>query len=211
MAAACDILSLHIALTPQTRNLVNAEVLAQLRPGAYFINTSRAEIVDHAALAAAIQEKSLRVGLDVFEKEPATSTGTMEDPILKLPSVYGTHHVGASTDQAQTAIADETVRIVAAYVQTGQAPNSVNLCNRSPAKRLLVVRHRNKPGVLAHVLHEISVAGINVEEMENVIFADALASCAKIRLDESPDQAVLERIQRGSEHVLAVSLLDLPG
>lgn len=210
-AARSDVLSVHVALTPETRGLIGAEVLGKLRPGASFINTSRGEVVDHAALTAAIREKGIRVGLDVFEREPAGGTGVFEDPIVGLPGVYGTHHVGASTDQAQAAIAAETVRIVAAYVQTGEVPHSVNLCGRSPAKRLLVVRHRNRPGVLAHVLGEISHAGINVEEMENVIFSEAQAACARIRLDEAPPPPVLDRIRGGNPHVLAVSLLALPG
>ena len=210
VAAACDILSVHVALTPDTDKLINAAVLTRLKPGSYFINTSRGEVVDHAALAVAIKEKGLRVGLDVFDKEPAAATGAFDDPLVKLPNVYGTHHIGASTQQAQLAIADETVRIVESYVRTGQVPNSVNLCGRSPAKRLLVVRHRNRPGVLAHVLGEIGHARINVEEMENVIFSDAHAACAKIRLDDAPPDSVLARIRDGNENVLAVSLLDLP-
>lgn len=211
VAAKCDILSVHVALAPETRNLINANVLAKLKPGASFINTSRGEIVDHAALTQAIQEKNLRVGLDVFEKEPAGGTGVFEDPIVKQPGVYGTHHIGASTDQAQAAIADEAVRIITTYVATGQVPNSVNLCARSPAKRLLVIRHLNRPGVLAHILGAISEAGINVEEMENIIFSDARAACAKIRLDESPDAGTVERIRKGNENILAVNLVALDG
>jgi D-3-phosphoglycerate dehydrogenase len=209
VAARCDILSVHVALAPETRNLIDAAVLARLKPGAFFVNTSRGEVVDHAALAGAIVEKHLRVGLDVFEKEPAGGTGVFEDPIVKLPGVYGTHHIGASTEQAQAAIAEETVRIVTTYVTTGQVPNCVNLCARSPAKRLLVVRHLNRPGVLAHILGAISFAGINVEEMENIIFNNAGAACAKIRLDEAPDRATVERIQNGNPNILAVSLVAL--
>ena len=109
VAARADILSVHLALGPDTKGLVNAGVLDRLKPGAMFINTARGEVVDHAALAAAVREKALRVGLDVFANEPARPTGDFSDELVSLPDVYGTHHIGASTDQAQEAIAAETV------------------------------------------------------------------------------------------------------
>ena len=76
------------------------------------INTARAEVLDYAALAEAVSEKGLRVGLDVFAERARGREGAFDDPILSLPGVIGTHHIGASTDQAQEAIAAETVRIV---------------------------------------------------------------------------------------------------
>jgi D-3-phosphoglycerate dehydrogenase len=90
------------------------------------INTARAEVVDAAALRAAVADRKLRVGLDVFADEPATPTGEFADPIAASPGVIGTHHIGASTDQAQEAIAAETVRIVKSFKDTGKAPNAVN-------------------------------------------------------------------------------------
>ena len=155
MAARCDILSVHLALKPETKGLVDAALLARLKPGAMVINTSRGELVDSEALAAAVQEKGLRVGLDVFGAEPATATGEMNDPIAGLPGVYGTHHIGASTMQAQEAIAAETVRIVRTYMETGKVPNVVNLARKTPASHMLVVRHRDRPGVLAHVFEHL--------------------------------------------------------
>jgi D-3-phosphoglycerate dehydrogenase len=126
VAERCDILSIHLALGPETRRLVGADVLGRLRPGSFVVNTSRGEVVDHEALREAVVRQSLRVALDVFETEPASATGAFEDPIVRLPGVYGTHHIGASTDQAQEAIAAETVRIVKHFMETGQAPNAVN-------------------------------------------------------------------------------------
>ncbi len=126
VAERADILSIHLALGPETKGMVNASVLDKLRPGSFVINTSRGEVVDHAALRAAIEKRSLRVALDVFETEPASPTGAFEDMIVNLPGVYGTHHIGASTDQAQEAIAAETVRIVKVFKETGKAPNAVN-------------------------------------------------------------------------------------
>jgi D-3-phosphoglycerate dehydrogenase len=127
VAARVDILSIHLALCPDTKDLVNASVLSKLAPGSFVINTARAECVDQEALRAAIRERHLRVGLDVFVTEPASATGEFADEIAKEPDVYGTHHIGASTDQAQEAIATETVRIVRTFKETGKAPNAVNV------------------------------------------------------------------------------------
>jgi D-3-phosphoglycerate dehydrogenase len=126
LASRCDILTLHVALVPETRHMVNAGVLSRLKPGSFLINTSRAEVVDQDALKIAIRERKLRVGLDVFAAEPAAATGAFADAIVQEPGVYGTHHIGASTDQAQEAIAVETVRIVRKFRATGKAPNAVN-------------------------------------------------------------------------------------
>ena len=101
-------------------------MLAALKPGSAVINTARGEVVDYTALRDAIRAKQLRVALDVFADEPAATTGAFEDPIVQEPGVYGTHHIGASTDQAQEAIARETVRIVKMFKESGKAPNAVN-------------------------------------------------------------------------------------
>jgi D-3-phosphoglycerate dehydrogenase len=77
-------------------------------------------------LTAAIRDRQLRAGLDVFAQEPAQTAGDFADPIVGTPGVYGTHHIGASTDQAQEAIAAETVRIVQTFMTDGKAPNAVN-------------------------------------------------------------------------------------
>src|SRR5205085_4756209 len=115
VAASCDVLSVHVALTSGTRNLIDRGVLAALRPGSYFINTARAEVVDQAALYEAVRDRNIRAGLDVFDGEPSGGAGTVEDRIFELDGVIGTHHIGASTNQAQQAIADETVRIIRDY------------------------------------------------------------------------------------------------
>src|SRR5687768_2820495 len=96
VAARADILSVHLALDPATRGIVNAELLARLKPGSVFINTARGEIVDQTALAAVVRENGIRVGLDVFANEPATPTGEFRDDLISLQGVYGTHHIGAS-------------------------------------------------------------------------------------------------------------------
>ncbi|MFQ5694763.1 MAG: NAD(P)-dependent oxidoreductase [Terriglobia bacterium] len=209
VAAAADVVSVHVALKPETKGLCGAKFFAAMKPGAYFINTSRGGIVDEEALKRAIEEKGIRAGLDVYAKEPATGTGTFEDGVVDLAGVYGTHHIGASTDQAQEATADEVVRILAVYRETGHVPHVVNLCQHSPATHVLVVRHRDRVGVLASVLSGLRSDGINVQEMENVVFDGAEAAIARIHLDRSPANGTLEKIRAGGEDIYDLTVLAL--
>jgi len=209
VAEKSDVLSVHLALTAETRGLVNAAVLDRLKPGSYFINTARAEVIDQAALERAIRERDLRVGLDVFASEPKDATGAFADAIVLLKNVYGTHHIGASTDQAQEAIAAETVRIITSYKDTGKVPNVVNLAKRTPATHMLVVRHRDCPGVLAHVFDRLRAGNINVQETENVIFDGAHAAVARINLDGAPPEALLKQIQDGNQDILDLHLVTI--
>jgi len=163
--------------------------------------------MDHDALAAAIGARGLRAGLDVFGNEPAAATGAFEDPIVQQPGVYGTHHIGASTDQAQEAIAAETVRIVRTFKETGRVPNVVNLARQTPAVYRLIVRHRDRPGVLAHVFDHLREGNINVQETENIVFEGAEAAVASINLDGAPDGALLERIRTGNADILDLQLV----
>jgi len=209
VAHEADILSIHVALTPETRGFINADVFEVMAPGSVFINTSRAEVVDHAALTQAIKTKHIRAGLDVFANEPSTATGDFTDEILNLPNVYGTHHIGASTDQAQEAIAAETVRIIREFKETGSVPNVINLSGRTPATHLLVVRHKDRPGVLAHVLNEVKAAAINVQQMENIVFAGAEAAIARIELDGTLEPETMDRIRGGNSDIIELNLLSL--
>jgi D-3-phosphoglycerate dehydrogenase len=209
LVAKSDIVSLHIALTKETRGFVNAALLSHAKPGASIINTARAEVMDYAALTEAVKTKGLRVGLDVFENEPSGATADFADALACHDSVYGTHHIGASTDQAQEAIADETVRIIRTYKETGKVPNVVNLAKQTPATHMLVVRHRDKPGVLAHVFEYLRVAHLNVQETENIIFDGAHAAVARINLDGAPSPRALDAMQSGNADILDLQLVKL--
>ena len=209
VAARADILSVHLALDAKTKGVIDAQLLGRLRPGAMFINTSRGEIVDEVALAAAVRDRGLRAGLDVFANEPAAAMGEFTSALVSLPGVYGTHHIGASTDQAQEAIATETVRIVRTYKETGRVPNVVNLAKRTPATHMLVVRHRDRPGVLAHVFDHLRVANLNVQETENIVFEGAEAAVARINLDGEPSPALCGRIQGNNADILDLQVVRL--
>ena len=209
VARASDVVSVHLALKPETRSLIGADVFNSMKEGALFINTSRGEVVDQGALREVLKTGRIRAGLDVFAQEPAAATGEFTDEIAREENLYGTHHIGASTDQAQEAIAAETVRIVRSFKETGIVPNVVNLAERTPATHTLVVRHQDRPGVLAQVLDAIRTAGINVQEMENIIFEGSEAAVARINLEGTPPAETLERLRAENPEILELSLLEI--
>ncbi len=206
VAKRCDVLSVHVALNDDTRQLVDAEVLAALPEGALVINTSRGGVIDQAALAREVETRGLRAALDVFEGEPAGGEGSLDPGIFALSGVQGSHHIGASTAQAQEAVAAEVLRIVESFTGDGHVPNCVNLAEKTPATHLLVVRHRDRVGALAGVLDVLRTAEINVQEVDNIIFSGAEAASARLRLDREPDDTVLDEVRASSDHVLAVTL-----
>jgi D-3-phosphoglycerate dehydrogenase len=209
VARDADVVSVHVALKPETRGLVGADFFGAMREGAYFINTTRGEVVDQEALRRAMRERGIRAGLDVYASEPAGGTGEFADDIAREPNLYGTHHIGASTDQAQEAIAAETVRIIRTFKETGRVPNVVNLARRTPSTHTLVVRHRDRPGVLASVLDRIRAESINIQEMENVIFEGSEAAVARINLESALPADVLERLKADNADIIELSLLEI--
>ena len=209
VARESDVVSIHVALKPETRGMIGSDFFDAMKEGAYFVNTARGEVVDQDALRRAMREKNIRAGLDVFASEPTSATGEFNDDIAREPNLYGTHHIGASTEQAQEAIAAETVRIIRTFKETGRVPNVVNLARRTPATHTLVVRHRDRPGVLASVLDRIRAESINVQEMENIIFEGSEAAVARINLESALPTDVLEQLKASNEDIIELSLLEI--
>jgi D-3-phosphoglycerate dehydrogenase len=208
VARDADIVSLHVAATADTKHLADRAFFEAMSPGALFINTTRSSVVDEEALVWAVENRGIRAGLDVFEDEPAAKDGTFRSAVASHPGIYVTHHIGASTEQAQESIAAEAARIILLFSETGDVVNCVNVADQTPATHKLTVRHLDRVGVLANVLGEIRTAGWNVQEMENMIFAGARAACASIRFDGDADPEVLARIGALPD-VLAVSVIKL--
>ncbi|MGZ4964971.1 MAG: NAD(P)-dependent oxidoreductase [Limisphaerales bacterium] len=199
-----DIVSLHLALKPDTKKFVNAARVALMKPNAILINTSRGEIVDQTAVRAAVESKKLRYASDVFDPEPADAVAEFTDPILGLPNFYGTHHIGASTEQAQDAIATEAIRIIETFIKTGVILNCVNLAIRTPARWQLLVRHYDRVGVLASVMDKVRRANINVEEVQNIIFDGAQTASCRIQLASEPAPDLLSEIQKANGDIIAL-------
>lgn len=194
LAGRCDFISVHVALTPQTRGSIGQAFFAKMKPGGIFINTSRAEVVDQAALEAAIKEKGIVAGLDVFEGEPAGGDGVYEGSLKDNPGVYCTHHIGASTDQAQEAVADETVRIVSEFKATGVAPNVVSVRKGDPATHVLIVRHADRPGVQAAIFRTMEEGGLLGQEIEVIALTEARAAITQVSVSKEPSAALLNKL-----------------
>jgi len=205
-ARAVDIVSVHLALTQDTREMIGTEFYSAMKEGSWFINTSRAEVVDEAALIKAVETRGIKAGLDVFQNEPGAKSGEFQSKLASMNGVYGTHHIGASTNQAQLAVAHETVRIIEEYRNTGDVPNCVNLMLKTPAKYILSIHHRNTVGILADVLDVVRDEKINVERMQNIIFMGAQGACANIQVDTDLSKSALKRIEDSSPNIYSVKL-----
>jgi D-3-phosphoglycerate dehydrogenase len=206
--AEADAVSLHLALTPETKGLIDETLLRAMKPSAILLNAARAELVQEMPLQKIVTEGRIRLGTDVFHHEPEGSAGTLNDAIGRLPTTVGTHHLGASTAQAQDAVADEVVRIVRRFLEAGEVPNCVNLARRTPARCQLVVRHRDRVGVLASVLAALRSEAINAQEIHNEIFEGAEAASCRIQLDTIPSEALLGKL-RGEEDIYSADLVSL--
>ena len=125
LAEQSDFLSVHVPGGTQTKALVNRDILARMRPDAVLVNTSRSDVVDESALIEALDTKGIRAVVDVYDGEPTSSEGRFDSSLARHPNVYGTHHIGASTEQAQLAVADGVANVIAAFVD-GNVINCVN-------------------------------------------------------------------------------------
>ncbi len=204
LLSTSDVVSVHAPATDATRGMVDAAFLAQLKPGAFLINTSRGDLVDEEALLQAIEEKGLRVGLDVYADEPGSGVAEFTSALARHPNVYGTHHIGASTEQAQEAIALEVLEIIEGFAR-GEIRNCVNVAADGLAPVTIAVRHLNRVGVLVSILTELRSAGLNVEQMTNTIFAGAKAAIATIHVDGDLTDATTDAVA-ALDDVLGVSV-----
>ncbi len=110
---------------------------------------------------------------------------------------------------ASSGIGAETVRIVKEFKETGKVLNVVNLARQTPATHRLVVRHLDRPGVLASVLEALKAEQINVQEMENIVFEGAAAAVARINLDNAPSSQMLERLRAENADIIELDMLKL--
>ena len=157
-----DVVSLHVPENASTKNMMGAEELALMKPGALLINASRGTVVDIPALCDALSRKHLAgAAIDVFPTEPATNSDPFNSPLCEFDNVILTPHIGGSTQEAQENIGLEVAGKLAKYSDNGSTLSAVNFPEVSlplhGGRRLLHI-HENRPGVLTAL---------------NQIFADA--------------------------------------
>lgn len=215
LAAKSDVLSIHLRLSDRSRGIVNKRVFEAMPKRGIFLNFARADLVDYAALKEAIETRGLRAAVDVFPDEPKGGKREFASDLLKQTSsatggfLYGTPHIAASTDQAQLAIAGETVRVIRAFLVEGQVPNVVNVSSASHARFQMVIRMVDKVGTFANVLAILKRHGINLEEVTNTVFDGGAASSVKLRVVSRPSEACLTEI-RAFDEILHVDVVPLP-
>jgi D-3-phosphoglycerate dehydrogenase len=205
VAEQADAVSLHVAMKPETKHLINSEFLGKMRDNAILVNCARGEVVDTAALKDAISKNGLRFATDVFENEPSGGVADFVDTEF-AGLITCTPHIGASTDQASEATAAEVVRIVKLYKENGTPANTVNLRSKSTAEASLLVRHNNQVGVLAGVLNLLRGSDINIEEMDNSIFDNGNAATCNLKLDRCPSPELIDQIAK-DDKIVSVSLI----
>ncbi|HBM15030.1 MAG TPA: phosphoglycerate dehydrogenase [Lentisphaeria bacterium] len=204
IAELSDVITFHLPSNPHTKNMVNRDFLKHVKKNAIIINTSRGDIVDDDALIEAINSKNLRVGLDTFNGEPAKGDGKFESALSKHHNVYGTHHIGASTEQAQNAIAAEVIEIITQY-ELGIVKYPVNIEMKPITRHILIARIYDKVGVFASILNLLKEQSISVQQMDSKVFNGEITQQIVLYLSKRPDNACIDALSKLSD-VIQISV-----
>ena len=204
LAARSDVVSVHVAYNKKdTHHLINNQFFNAMKPGSIFVNTSRGEVVNTEAMRAAIKDKKIKVGLDVFENEPTAAMGEFPFADLAKECVSVTCHIGASTNQAADRIADECVRIANHFVQTGEALNNVNVLEKPTADSVMIVRHL---GVFSKIIACCEKNNAQFTSCKNTVVNGEKSQIAILRLKAATN---FEEEMRSIEGVIGVSNVPL--
>jgi len=167
LLAEADFVTLHVPETPQTKNMIGAEQLAKMKPGAHLLNASRGTVVVIEALADALKGGHLAgAAVDVYPKEPKKNSEPFESALRGLANVILTPHIGGSTEEAQESIGKEVSAALVKFVRQGATTGSVNFPQVelpvTPEAHRLINIHRNVPGVLRDVNRIVSDLDANI-------------------------------------------------
>ena len=207
LAKLADVISVSVTGNEETRGLLGEKFFNALRPGSIVVNTSRGHVCDEAALLHAVRQRGVRAGLDIFSDDVQARSGA-ESALASECGVYGTFRVGDRTEQARLSIDSEVVRILRAWHADGTVLNCVNVAEHTAASAVLMVRHENRPGVLARIFDVLGKATINVEQMDNQISTGGTAAVARVFTATQPSAPVISAI-RACPHVLGVTVSPL--
>jgi D-3-phosphoglycerate dehydrogenase len=207
LAKLADVISVSVTGNEETRGLLGEKFFNALRPGSIVVNTSRGHVCDETALLHAVRHRGVRAGLDIFGDDVQGRTSA-ESALASETGVYGTFRVGDRTEQARLSIDSEVVRILRAWHADGTVLNCVNVAEHTAASAVLMVRHENRPGVLARIFDVLGKATINVEQMDNQISTGGTAAVARVFTATQPSAPVIAAI-RACPHVLGVTVSPL--
>ena len=190
LIAGSDYITLHVGLTPQTAGVINAKNLAAMKKGVRIINCARGELIDDAALAAALKSGQVAgAALDVFVVEPPK-----DSPYANLDNVILTPHIAGSTAEAQEAVGIQIACQVREYLKLGVVQNAVNLPSLTHEEYVVLAPYIDLAGRLGSFLAQTGKGGI---EAIHLTYGGALAE-AKTELVRN---AAIEGLLQGSENV----------
>jgi D-3-phosphoglycerate dehydrogenase len=190
LLAEADVVSLHVPETPVTRNIIDADAMQAMRPGALLINAARGSVVDIEALALALETGHIGgAAIDVFPVEPKSNQETFESPLREFDNVILTPHIGGATEEAQFNIAREVVAKLVKYNDNGSTVSAVNfpqvtIPDHEGRRRILHI-HKNEPGVMEQINRVFSKHGVNVAAQYLETQADVGYVVMDIELDDA--------------------------
>jgi len=197
LVGVSDFVTLHVPAIPPTIGLINAEVLARMKPGARLLNFARDQIVDLPAVVAALDNGQLAAYISDFP-HPA---------LLGRKNALLMPHIGASTREAEENCAVMAADQLMDFLANGNVHNSVNYPDTQMARNggyRITFCNENVPKVLGHVLTVLADHNINVHDMVNLSRGDFAYSI--IDVEKTPDPGVMSAINR-TEHVIRARLL----
>jgi len=181
LAKHSDIISVHVPAVKETIKMINKEFLALLKPEAVIVNTARGNLVVEEDILERLEKvKGFWYAADVFNGEPAEKKAAYDNKLAKHPKVVGSHHIGASTKEAETAIGIEAVRMVREYGSMKKVNNCVNLATDKKDIHNITVKYVNQVGALGSILALFTENKLVIQELRNEVFKDRQACVAAI-------------------------------
>ena len=198
-----DIVSIHLPQTSVTKELVNEGFLKRMKKDAVLINTSRGSLVVEKHLLAHLTENpGFFVGTDVFMDEPADKKGAFASELAMHPQVVGTHHIGASTKQAEDAIGQEAYRMIVEYQRTGVMPNCVNM-GSGLKTGVITLKFNNKVGFQEELWAVLSKLKIRSLESKTEVFEGGNIGLCVMKVEENGARKEAEEGLKGIKDIVS--------
>ncbi len=199
LMSECDVVSLHVPETAETRNMIGAKELSWMKPEGIFINASRGTVVDIDALAAALDSGSIAgAAIDVFPVEPKSNDEEFISPLRAFDNCIITPHVGGSTMEAQENIGVEVAEKLVRYSDNGSTFTAVNFPEVTlpshPSHHRLLHIHENVPGVLSEINSIFSDTGINISSQ--YLQTNAKVGYVVMDIDQQYSELALQKLNK---------------
>ena len=196
VARDSDMLSVYISPQNQAAHLVDVDLLESMRPGASLVYIGHPGALDLSALADVASRRDIRVAYDISAPQlTAGDVGRFIARLQALPNVIGTYGLADRTHQSREETAREVLRIVREFILNGKVLNCLNLIEYNPAMWQLLMRLKDRVGVLASVMDVLRADGISMEDITSHLFTGAQAVWITMAVDERPSAEALAAIR----------------